>query len=67
MLHCDPMLTSKWSKIAVGWSVVIVIGVAGFVYTKQTIEQQRRESMKVRERMRNANTGDYEAKRTFTG
>ncbi|KAK8378023.1 hypothetical protein O3P69_018747 [Scylla paramamosain] len=61
------MLTSKWARIAVGWSAVIVIGVGGFVFTKQTIEQQRRESMKVRERMRNANTGDYESKRNFTG
>lgn len=61
------MLKSKVAKILVGWSVVISVGIGGFVFTRQAVEQQRRESMKVRERIRNANTGDYEPKRTFTG
>ncbi|KAK7073030.1 hypothetical protein SK128_006770 [Halocaridina rubra] len=42
-------------------------GVGGFVSAKYAIDSQRREAMKVRERMRNSNTGEYEVKRTFTG
>lgn len=61
------MLNTKASKIVFGWVVVISLGVGGFVATKSVIDGQRRESMKVRDRMKNANTGDYEVKRTFTG
>lgn len=54
-------------KIILFRATVITIGVGGFIYTKRSIDSERRESMKVRERMRNANTGDYETKRKFTG
>lgn len=61
------MLSTKVSKILVGWAIVTSLGIGGFVIAKNAIERERRESMKVRERMRNANTGDYEVKRKFTG
>jgi len=61
------MLTSKTAKIIVGWVTVISLGIGGFVGVKTIIDDQRRESMKVRERMKNANTGEYEVKRNFTG
>jgi len=61
------MFRTKTAKIVVGWAAAISCGVGGFILTKISVEDQRRDAMKVRERMRNANTGEYEAKRTFTG
>jgi len=61
------MFRTKTSKVIFGWAVAITCGIGGFVLTKFAVEDQRRDAMKVRERMRNANAGEYEAKRTFTG
>jgi len=61
------MLNTKTAKIVFGWATVIALGVGGFIATKTAIDGQRRDSMKVRERMKNANTGEYEVKRSFTG
>lgn len=61
------MLRTKTAKIVVGWVVAITTGVGGFVLTKVAVENNRRDAMKIRDRMRNANAGDYETKRTFTG
>lgn len=61
------MLKTKTAKIIVGWGLAITTGIGGFVLTKVAVEDNRRDAMKVRERMRNANAGDYETKRTFTG
>jgi len=61
------MFKTKTSKIVVGWAAAIICGVGSFVMTKLAVEDKRRDAMKVRERMRNANTGEYETKRTFTG
>lgn len=62
-----PTFKTNFSKLGVSWAVAIAIGVGTFVLVKQSIDNDRREAMKVRERMRNANTGDYEVKRRFTG
>jgi len=61
------MFKTKTTKIIFGWATAIAFGIGGFVVAKVAVESQRRESMKVRERMRNANVGEYETKRTFTG
>jgi len=61
------MLATKTAKVLFGWGVAITCGIGGFVIAKVSVENQRRDAMKVRERMRNANTGEYETKRTFTG
>jgi len=61
------MFSTKVSKIIVGWVSVITFGVGGFILTKSVVDAQRRDAMKIRDRMRNANTGEYESKRSFTG
>jgi len=61
------MLKTKTAKIIVGWVAAITTGIGGFVLTKVSVDENRRDAMKVRDRMRNANSGDYETKRTFTG
>lgn len=41
-------------------SLFVVLGVGGFVVSKNSVDKKRYESMKVRERMRKSNDGDYE-------
>ncbi|XP_037716329.1 uncharacterized protein LOC119551199 [Drosophila subpulchrella] len=48
-------------RIAVCWTVLTVGGVYAFVLSKQSVESRRYESMRVRERMRKANQGDYDS------
>ncbi|XP_055390443.1 uncharacterized protein LOC129619287 [Condylostylus longicornis] len=54
------MPLGKFGKIAIGWSVITFAGIYAFVLSKNSIEQRRIESMKVRDRMRKSNYGDYE-------
>lgn len=44
-------------------AVVIAGGIYGFVLSKRSVDQKRYENMKIRERMRNANVGEYEKER----
>ncbi|XP_019865375.1 uncharacterized protein LOC109594598 [Aethina tumida] len=55
------MLFSKHGKIAIGWALCTVGGISLFYLSKKSIDQRRYESMKVRERMRQSNLGEYEA------
>ena len=41
-------------------ALLVVAGVGSFVLAKRLIDEQRYQHMKSRERMKNANTGDYE-------
>jgi hypothetical protein len=52
-------------KIIAAWSILTFLGISGFVLAKRDVERKRLEQMKVRERMRNSNTGDYEMARKF--
>lgn len=53
-------------RITIAWALVTVAGIGSFVYAKKLVDKQRYEAMKVRERMKNCNTGDYEPQRKFT-
>ncbi|KAH8315144.1 uncharacterized protein [Drosophila kikkawai] len=48
-------------RIAACWTVLTVGGVYAFVLSKRSVESRRYESLKVRERMRKANHGDYDS------
>lgn len=39
--------------------VITVLGVGGFVYSKRSVDKNRYENMKIRERMRKSNEGEY--------
>ncbi|XP_056631575.1 uncharacterized protein LOC130897483 [Diorhabda carinulata] len=49
----------KWAKIGVGWSIVVVAGIYSFYLAKTSVESRRYENMKIRERMRESNVGEY--------
>ncbi|KAH8327246.1 uncharacterized protein [Drosophila bipectinata] len=51
-------------RIAICWTVLTVGGVYAFVLSKKSVETRRYESMQVRERMRKANKGEYDATAT---
>ncbi|XP_067007480.1 uncharacterized protein [Anabrus simplex] len=62
------MRLGKVGKISLGWAIITACGVYGFVLSKRSVEAHRYESMKVRERMRKANEGEYDPSyRKFTG
>uniref|UniRef100_A0A182NP99 Mitochondrial import inner membrane translocase subunit n=1 Tax=Anopheles dirus TaxID=7168 RepID=A0A182NP99_9DIPT len=49
-------------KIGIGWGIISVVGIGAFVALKQSVDKNRYENMKVRERMRQSNVGQYEVK-----
>ncbi|XP_055694046.1 uncharacterized protein LOC129796277 [Lutzomyia longipalpis] len=55
------MKLGKLGKIGVGWTVITAAGIYAFVISKRSIDKRRHESMKVRERMKKANFGEYPA------
>lgn len=42
----------------------MIIGVGGFALSRNSVERKRYESMKVRERMRKSNEGEYQIEET---
>lgn len=46
-------------KIGICWGVITVLGIGGFVYSKRSVDKNRYENMKIRERMRKSNEGEY--------
>ncbi|XP_065090078.1 uncharacterized protein LOC135711224 [Ochlerotatus camptorhynchus] len=46
-------------KIGIGWGIITVLGIGGFVYSKRSVDKNRYENMKIRERMRKSNEGEY--------
>lgn len=53
-------------RIAIGWVLLTFAGIGSFVYCKKLVDQQRYDAMKVRERMKTCNAGEYKADRKFT-
>ncbi|XP_058463933.1 uncharacterized protein LOC131438131 [Malaya genurostris] len=55
------MQIGRLGKIGIGWGIITVLGIAGFVYSKRSVDKNRYENMKIRERMRKSNEGEYTA------
>lgn len=56
------------SKIVIGWAIVTTAGLYSFVISKKSVDKHRYEAMKVRERIRISNTGEYDSgPRKFSG
>lgn len=53
------MKIGKFGRIGIGWAIITVTGVYSFVLSRRSVDQKRVDGMKVRERMRQANSGDY--------
>ncbi|XP_065331881.1 uncharacterized protein LOC135934227 [Cloeon dipterum] len=53
------MPLTKAAKIGIAWSIITITSIGGFVLSKRSIEERRVESMKVRDRMRKSNFGEY--------
>lgn len=45
-------------------TIFVIIGVGGFALSRNSVERKRYESMKVRERMRKSNEGEYQIEET---
>jgi len=52
-------------KVSAAWAVIVVAGVGAFAWARTSVDSQRREAMKSRERMKNANSGEYQLTRKF--
>ncbi|KAJ8942080.1 hypothetical protein NQ318_004105 [Aromia moschata] len=48
------------AKIGIGWAIVTVSGLFSFYLAKKSVDKRRYENMKIRERMRQSNVGEYE-------
>ncbi|XP_034142072.1 uncharacterized protein LOC117592427 [Drosophila guanche] len=55
------MTLGNAGRIAVCWGILTAAGVYAFVLSKQSVDSRRYESMRIRERMRKANHGDYDS------
>ncbi|XP_055596716.1 uncharacterized protein LOC129746843 [Uranotaenia lowii] len=53
------MRLNHLQKIGIGWALITVVGISGFVLSKRSVDQNRYENMKIRERMRKSNEGEY--------
>ncbi|XP_017784926.1 PREDICTED: uncharacterized protein LOC108568376 [Nicrophorus vespilloides] len=61
------MKLTKSAKIGISWAFITAGGLYAFYLSKRSIDKQRYEHMKVRERIRQSNTGEYEpSSRKFT-
>nr|CAH7745098.1 unnamed protein product [Callosobruchus chinensis] len=54
------MPLENYAKIGIGWSVVIVGSIYSFYLSKSVVDKRRYENMKIRERMRDSNSDQYE-------
>ncbi|XP_037039537.1 uncharacterized protein LOC119076722 [Bradysia coprophila] len=54
------MQLSNFAKIGIGWTLAVGVGLYGFIASKSSIDKRRYQDMKIRERMRQSNVGDYE-------
>jgi hypothetical protein len=46
-------------------SVLVVVGITSFSFSKASIDQKRYENMRIRDRMKKANTGEYQLPERF--
>ncbi|XP_059485571.1 uncharacterized protein LOC132202590 [Neocloeon triangulifer] len=60
------MPLTRAAKIGIAWTGISIAGVYGFVLSKRSVDARRLESMKVRERMRKSNFGEYPSSERFT-
>ncbi|XP_067627632.1 uncharacterized protein [Eurosta solidaginis] len=63
------MSLGSFGKISICWVAITVLGVSGFVLSKNSVDKRRYEDMQIRQRMRKANVGEYEpiGDRRFSG
>jgi hypothetical protein len=60
-----PFKLGRIGKTNVGVVAVSLLGIYGFVLAKKDVDQNRYENMKVRQRMIQSNTGDYDSSPRF--
>lgn len=46
-------------------TIFVAVGLSSFVLSKKSIDQKRYENMKIRERMKKANEGNYQVPERF--
>uniref|UniRef100_T1GK06 Uncharacterized protein n=1 Tax=Megaselia scalaris TaxID=36166 RepID=T1GK06_MEGSC len=56
----NSMRLGSFGKIAISWGVLTGVGIYSFILSKNSIDKQRLESLRVRDRMRKSNYGDYQ-------
>ncbi|GJQ79310.1 hypothetical protein Trydic_g16177 [Trypoxylus dichotomus] len=54
------MKLANTTKIGLSWCVIVIAGVYAFYLSKSSIEQKRYDHMKIRERIKQSNVGQYE-------
>ncbi|XP_011563497.2 uncharacterized protein LOC105393435 [Plutella xylostella] len=54
------MPLGKFGKITISWAIITVTSLSLFVVSRNSINANRIENMKARERMRRSNEGEYE-------
>jgi len=52
-------------RVNVSWAVIVAAGIGAFVLAKKSIDKQRYDAMKSRERMKRATEGEYSTTRNF--
>ncbi|XP_047365515.1 uncharacterized protein LOC124955309 isoform X2 [Vespa velutina] len=57
-LKTRTMKLGPHQKIAIGWVIIVSLGLYSFALSRKSIESKRYESMKARQRMRTALTKD---------
>ncbi|KAM7401190.1 hypothetical protein PAMA_005401 [Pampus argenteus] len=67
--HCGPEYIPKrqaknpMMKIAYAWMIGLPAGIIGFFLAKREVDKNRLKQLKIRQRMRKSNEGDYEVSR----
>ncbi|XP_023023401.1 uncharacterized protein [Leptinotarsa decemlineata] len=54
------MPLANYAKIGIGWAVVTVCGIFSFYLAKTSVDKRRYDNMKIREHIRQSNSGEYE-------
>ncbi|KAL0190656.1 hypothetical protein M9458_013354, partial [Cirrhinus mrigala] len=50
-------------KIGYAWMIGLPTGIIGFILAKRQVDKNRLKQLKIRQRMKKANEGDYESER----
>ncbi|ROL41780.1 hypothetical protein DPX16_9371 [Anabarilius grahami] len=50
-------------KIGYAWMIGLPTGIIGFILAKRQVDKNRLKQLKIRQRMKNSNEGDYESDR----
>jgi hypothetical protein len=54
----------EFPRVVIFRTIFVILGISGFALSKNSVDKKRYESMKVRERMRKANEGEYQVPET---